>query len=123
MADAAMAGLLAAAAATPPVAVIDWQPLDDTVRSLTVGQRGLGADLITEGSPLDAHATHSLGISPGVSDRLYVTLGLGQSSGVDYDAARVAAWAIALQHPWLVDILNSVKTFPAVYPTFRLLLD
>ena len=86
----AMAGRLAAAAAAPPIAVIDWQPLDDTVRSLTVGQRGLGADLITEGSPLDAHATHPLGISPGVSDHLYVTLGLGQSSGVD-DAARVAA--------------------------------
>jgi hypothetical protein len=47
---------------------------------------------------------------------------LGQSSGVD-DVARVAASATALQHPWLVDILNNVKTFPAAYPTFLLLLD
>ena len=94
----AMAGLLAAAAAAPPVPVINWQPFDDTVRSLPVGQRGLGADLVTEGSPLDAHATHSLGISPYVSDRLWLTAGLGQSSGAD-DAARVAFWATALQHP------------------------
>jgi hypothetical protein len=87
---AAMAGLVAAAAAAPPVTLTNWQPLDDTVKSLNVGQRGLAADLATEGSPLDAHATHPLGISPGVNDRLFLTLGLGQSSGAN-DSARVAA--------------------------------
>ena len=92
----AMAGLLAAAAAAPPAVVINWQPFDDIVKSLPVGQRGLTADLITEGSPLDAHATHSLGISPYVSDRLWLTAGLGQSSGAD-DATRVASWATGLE--------------------------
>jgi hypothetical protein len=87
-----------------------------------VGQRGLAAHLTTEGNLHDAHVTHSLGISPDVSDRLYATLGLRQSSGAD-NAARVVAWATALQHPWLVDILNIVQTFPAEHPTFRLLLD
>ena len=66
----AMAGLVAATAAAPPAVVTTWQPLDDTVKTPKVGERGLAADLATEGSPLDAQATHSLGISPGVSDRL-----------------------------------------------------
>jgi hypothetical protein len=74
------------------------------------------------GSTLDAHATHPLGISHGVSDHLFLTLGLGQSSCAD-DEARVTASATALQLPWVVDILGKVHTFPAEYSIFRLLLD
>ena len=122
IAAAGLGGLVAAAAAAPPAPVTNWRSFDDTVQSLKASQRGLAADLVTEGSPLDAHATHSLGISPAVSDRLFLTLGLGQTSGAD-DGARVASWATALQNPWVCDILDSVRTIPAEYPTFRLQLD
>ena len=92
----AMAGLAAATAVAVPAIVTDWSIFDDTVKSLdplstvAVQWRGLAANLTTEGSPLGANATHSLSISFDVSNRLFVTLGLGQSSGVD-EAACFAA--------------------------------